>query len=422
MPETIESLLEAQEAVEASKAISRHVIHTEQVVRYSKTGFGVMSSQVEELIGISPLTKSSGVSVCSKEAAHVVPRNLDTIDSPKSPNEPSSSGILSSLPQIPGKIKPVQGFNTNAVDSSRFHTMAFVVQPPISNNEALMVTAKSKTKSLKSSSSSDSFKSAVSEQNISNDLAKEVKAVQSVMHAFRSALELVGKLIQNRIDTNEEDLYFAARDLESSLADGETEIEVTHKSHCKQHGYRYVESFTDSRKSALAICRMVLTVLDKTELQNISSVLMRKVVTVLHIYSAEHEDLQKSKLESLYWCSERCRGHTLNQIAQVASTLQTAMASVGTAGPVSDVTHFASENGSEPSPWSASTAPTSELPPPLRCIPYGFEKRGASPIQSESHKEQYEEMGTGCDVKLSKKVRGAFRTRARVRTGCNNCR
>jgi hypothetical protein len=106
----------------------------------------------------------------------------------------------------------------------------------------------SPTRSLKSSSSTESFKSAMSLQEEDLNLARKVKAVQSIMHAFRTALEILNNLVDRRIHEKHGELYLAAKTLEDSLDNGSKAIDRKHISNFKQHGPSYIQLFTEPRK------------------------------------------------------------------------------------------------------------------------------------------------------------------------------
>lgn len=75
--------------------------------------------------------------------------------------------------------------------------------------------------SLMSRSSMESFKSAMSKPY--SDI-EQVGEVKDVIHAFRSALQVLRKLIRKRIRNSEGGYYFYAQHLMTSLDKGETTI------------------------------------------------------------------------------------------------------------------------------------------------------------------------------------------------------
>ena len=79
--------------------------------------------------------------------------------------------------------------------------------------------------SLRSASSFESFKSAMSNPESNIELVAEVR---DVMHAFRSALEILRNIIRKRIRDDKDKLRLPAQDLETSLAQGEIVIDQVH--------------------------------------------------------------------------------------------------------------------------------------------------------------------------------------------------
>lgn len=81
-----------------------------------------------------------------------------------------------------------------------------------------------------------------------SEVEQQVGAVRSVLHAFRTALEVLAKLVEKRSMLKQQQLYPATAHLERSLVEGEKEFKGTHERHFKLHGPQYTQSFTDSRK------------------------------------------------------------------------------------------------------------------------------------------------------------------------------
>jgi len=111
---------------------------------------------------------------------------------------------------------------------------------------------KDTTCSLKSSISIDSFKSAVSVQEAStnpgSDVTHGIHAIQSVMHAFRTALETLQKLIDRRIPRTNLNLYSAAGSLSSSLSCSKNRIRELHSSKVQEHEDEYLDAFNEPSK------------------------------------------------------------------------------------------------------------------------------------------------------------------------------
>lgn len=116
-----------------------------------------------------------------------------------------------------------------------------------------------------SGSSMESFKTAVSKPDSNIELISEV---QDIIHAFRSALEILRKVIRKRILDREDELHRQAQLLRRSLDEGETTVDNVYRyvlkysslenrfidsissSHCKAQGEQYVKILRDSGESA----------------------------------------------------------------------------------------------------------------------------------------------------------------------------
>ena len=111
---------------------------------------------------------------------------------------------------------------------------------------------------LNPTSSSAKFQSALSLQDEDITLALKVKAVQSVMHAFRTALEILNKLVERRMQDKDGEVYLAAQALKACLDEGSEDISDRHISHFRVHGIRYLEMFTERRKFLISLCLSIL--------------------------------------------------------------------------------------------------------------------------------------------------------------------
>jgi hypothetical protein len=158
-------------------------------------------------------------------------------------------------------------------------------------------------KSLKSASSSDSFKSAVDEQEPDMEMIREI---EGVLHAFRTALEVLGKVIK-RIDEQDKALRIEVKKLDYSLTKG-LDIKQAHVSHHKKHGNAYLSALRNSQRTV-------------RQLQLIMANLMGDLVTTLHMYSAAYEVLSPTGFQKLYSCSEKCRIRTLFELDRLAMLL-----------------------------------------------------------------------------------------------------
>jgi hypothetical protein len=157
--------------------------------------------------------------------------------------------------------------------------------------------------SLKSASSSDSFKSAVDEQEPDIEIVREV---EGVLHAFRTALEVLEK-VKKRIDEEDKALRIEADMLTYSLMKG-LDINQAHGYHHRRHGAAYLRAFRDSQ----------ITI---RQLQEIMARLMGELVTTLHMYSAAYEVLSPAGFQKIFSCSEECRIRTLFELDKLAMLL-----------------------------------------------------------------------------------------------------
>jgi len=157
--------------------------------------------------------------------------------------------------------------------------------------------------SLKSASSSDSFKSAVDQQEPDIEIIREV---EGVLHAFRTALEVLEK-VKKRIDEEDKALRIEADMLNYSLIKG-LDVDQAHGYHYRRHGVAYLRAFHDSQ----------ITI---RQLQEIMAKLMGELVTTLHMYSAAYEVLSPVGFQKLFSCSEECRIKTLFELDRLAMLL-----------------------------------------------------------------------------------------------------
>jgi hypothetical protein len=102
------------------------------------------------------------------------------------------------------------------------------------------------TRSLKTSSSIESFQSALSTQEpMNNSSSQEVEAIGNVLHAFRTATDNLSFLIKQRLP-NENPVWQAADTLKKSLAFQEKNIAQTYEVNHMNCGQMYVEMFNTS--------------------------------------------------------------------------------------------------------------------------------------------------------------------------------
>jgi hypothetical protein len=264
-PETLRTLKQAQEAVEAGEFLPKYTVHSEQVILSSE---GVELSSARYEIS-SQIQCSNIVGTPSAADGKLFPTFSRGLDSDRAPFS-NPFGVTQSfavLPSLDQGFPPVIARDTEMTPVST-STMQDLCRPGdrfqnansmnhergISRDEKHSTDTKmngSPTRSLKSSSSTESFKSAMSLQEEDLNLARKVKAVQSVMHAFRTALEILSNLVDRRIHDKHGELYLAAKKLEDSLDNGSKAIDRKHISNFKQHGQSYIQLFTEPRKLQL---------------------------------------------------------------------------------------------------------------------------------------------------------------------------
>jgi len=158
-------------------------------------------------------------------------------------------------------------------------------------------------RSLKSSSSSDSFKSAIVEQEPEIEIIREV---EGVLHGFRTALEVLEKVLK-RIDKEDKALRIEAERLNYSLTKG-VGIHQAYGLHHQRHGKAYLSALRNSE-------------ITLRQLQDIMTNLMGELVTTLHMYSAAYEVLSPTGFQNLHLCSEKCRIRTLFELDRLAMLL-----------------------------------------------------------------------------------------------------
>jgi hypothetical protein len=222
-PETIESLKAAQKAVEEGGFLPRYSLQPEQTLLSSEDSMEICANEREK--SQYPQHQKLFTSACSHPTTRDIHSNFQVSS--------SAFHINQSFMMMPPKENLVS-FLTKTQD----------VPSSMSRNR----TSDTEEKSLKSSSSMESFKSAISLQEADLDLARQVKAIQTVLHAFRTALQILQNLIEKRIPDRDGEVYFAAKDLEGSLQEGSKAIHDKHIGKFKEHGQSYLESFTPFRK------------------------------------------------------------------------------------------------------------------------------------------------------------------------------
>jgi hypothetical protein len=121
---------------------------------------------------------------------------------------------------------------------------SFVVIPNVrEKNSSADIKRSSSIESL-----AESFKSAVSIQDIDYDVARRIKGIQKIMHAFDTALEILENLIRRHLSTKDKELFTAAKELKRTLYKKSQDIDKTHIHHYRSLREDYLRAFTENRK------------------------------------------------------------------------------------------------------------------------------------------------------------------------------
>lgn len=154
-------------------------------------------------------------------------------------------------------------------------------------------------RSIESSSSTESFKSAISLQELDLEMARQVKVIQSLMHAFRTALQVLHSLIEKRMPSPIGQAYISAKGLQDSLRARSNETNEKHIEKFKEHGILYIDKFTATlgKFSSASNFPNTYSFPVAAHFQEFSSTIMREVVMELHEISAEHVDLPQSAFD-----------------------------------------------------------------------------------------------------------------------------
>ena len=244
-PETIQTLVDAQKVAQQTRFLSKYNVHSEHIIRGSEIGCDVFKSQ-SEVASEMPLANDPATCMELAQSSH--PDN-DLSLLTKFRNEPDST-VTKGIETGPANAIPT-------LTKRFFQPINMMVHQQIPQNTAKIETLaceRTTAKSLRSMSSVESFQSAVSvqrsfqEPEAQNEVEQQVEAVRSVLHAFKTALEVLAKLIEKRRLVKIQELYPTAKHLEKSLTEGEKEFKGTHDCHCLRHGAQYIQAFTDCCK------------------------------------------------------------------------------------------------------------------------------------------------------------------------------
>ncbi|CZR50235.1 uncharacterized protein PAC_00107 [Phialocephala subalpina] len=335
-PETLRVLQEANKLIMAGGTLTKYTISSKETVQVSErgvhvstthcrmqqsepqSGFSALSTTARSILDPPQLLGHSNV-FNTTQSFVVLPSNANAI--PPVIKRDLNSASLTRL--VSSSIKALDGGKpTKSPSSPRYGSST----QPLDNDHAA-------TRSLKSSSSAESFKSAISIQEQDLEVARKVKAVQSVLHAFRTAIQILGNLIESRLSGTDEKLFSAAKGLEQSLAEGSNRINRHHMNHFKQYGQAYLELFGPA-------------VSDKIQL--LGSELMKNVVMKLHEYSAEYEDLYASQFEHLSRVSKDVSLRTSHHLTRLASGFGSNAQSIYAEIPrMEGINWFAQQNNNE---------------------------------------------------------------------------
>ncbi|KAH7364706.1 hypothetical protein BKA65DRAFT_143372 [Rhexocercosporidium sp. MPI-PUGE-AT-0058] len=286
-PETLQTLKEAQKAVDSRGFMARYSAPSKQAVEFSEKGVRISSTHREEVnqrqpavpCGIASKSPKSHQDASSKGLDHRHRQPTNAVNVPQClmmiPSDSANMQNVFARKNVSRAVINEYPDSSSGLKSAASQTLSGSIAP--ASTDADM-------KSLKSSSSVESFKSAKSIQEEELEVARKVKSIQSVLHAFRSALEVLHILMERRIEDRRWDLYTSATQLKASLVDGRDHIDRRNIYHFKQHGTDYI-NYIYGEHSA--------------EVHRLGSVLMQDVGLKLHEYTAEHEELESSFFEKL---------------------------------------------------------------------------------------------------------------------------
>ncbi|KAE9379983.1 hypothetical protein N431DRAFT_552244 [Stipitochalara longipes BDJ] len=282
-PETLRTLEEAQKSIMTGGILTKYTIYSEKLVHISEKGVYISTTHSESQQSGLPGAFSDLPTVVSSTSNS--PEHLNYHD--PSMNLFNTTGKFVALPPNISNLPEVVKLDPNPKSVARYADE--ITQSPGSISQ-LQENNLSASQSLKSSSSVDSFKSAMSFQE----------------HDLEVARKVLSSLIESRISETDKDLYAAAQRLKSSLNEGSTKIDHFHISYFKQHGQTYLELF-DTTPSH--------------NIQSIGSKLMESIVIKLHEYSAENEELCASQFDDLSESSKDISLLALHHLSLLASNL-----------------------------------------------------------------------------------------------------
>ncbi|KIN03186.1 hypothetical protein OIDMADRAFT_52983 [Oidiodendron maius Zn] len=298
--ETIQTLSQAQEMAQTS-SVSMHTIRSDHILHSLEKGFGVDAELTQ---------------VQSSEDVEIRPRATQSDLTTSNTDRPQDDASHTSLQDFSVTLKPPVLHEIASSSARDIEGSSLISRFPTTNfiTHQITLPAKGRKASLKSASSSDSFRSAVSVQESPVDVVYQVEAIYNVLHAFRTALQVLESLIESRLQKKEQDSHSIAKGLQDSLTEGEREIREAHDRSCKLHGPLYIQGFTDFHGGLQFQIQLLF--------KRSAPLSLKDVVAVLHLHSAEHIKIRASDFEDLLACSERCRAKAIFQIVDMATTVR----------------------------------------------------------------------------------------------------
>lgn len=233
--------------------MTKYTVASERTVEISEKEVRVSTTHRENFSRQSPVAQAGGLPKSSQSQrfpqesptdttasdAGVVPRqSLNAVNTPQNfmvipPNSADMQNVFAKKSTSRKTVNEKSSQPPEKSPALKSSHQKEIAQSPVDTD----------MKSVRSASSVESFKSARSIQEEDMETARKIKAVQRVMHAFRSALDVLNSLVEKRIEDKRWDLYTLATHLKGCLVDGREHIDRRHIGHFKQHGKSYVSSF-----------------------------------------------------------------------------------------------------------------------------------------------------------------------------------
>lgn len=263
-PETIECLKQAQKAVEAGGILPKYTAHEGQDDLCSEIPLDAPSFECEK--GIPD--KDSHLQTAALRSSDHSTQDTQELPDWALLSSTSSQQFSWFMASPPGHIMPpalsltVQPDSTARDKSTNLPRNIDTLERCIDGEKirtAATIDNHSTSRSLKSASSSESFKSAMSIQQDYKDVSHTVRAVQSLTHGFRIAVETLNNLIEKRLRGGVWTQIDAAERLQESLEDARDHIEDLYNYHCKLYGAAYIKSLTGCKSHGTNLISTPLT-------------------------------------------------------------------------------------------------------------------------------------------------------------------